>query len=165
MRRGTVITLELMLQRFSTSRAAVSQVSLRRASLNTASLSSVQFSFFAVPPRSLHHRLKGRLRAPRSTQVLSTRSLGLLNGEPRTGRRWSAVWCRACPFGRNFENSRTPRPQRETESSVCAGCALTHFPKNHFPKTTLHAARSPRSYIYQPLRQHTISRPASWSLR
>ncbi len=30
--------------------------------------SSVQFSFFAVPPRSLHHRLKGRLRSPRSTQ-------------------------------------------------------------------------------------------------
>jgi len=40
---------------------------------------SVQFSFFAVPPRSLHHRLKGRLRSPRSTQVLSTHSLGLLN--------------------------------------------------------------------------------------
>jgi hypothetical protein len=40
---------------------------------------SVQFSFVAVPPRSLHHRLDGRLRSPRSTQVLSTRSLGLLN--------------------------------------------------------------------------------------
>ena len=33
----------------------------------------------AAPPRSPHHRLKGRLRSPRSTQVLSTRSLGLLN--------------------------------------------------------------------------------------
>jgi hypothetical protein len=35
-------------------------------------------SFVAVPPRS-PHRHKGRLRSPRSTQVLSTRSLGLLN--------------------------------------------------------------------------------------
>ena len=50
-----------------------------RAADGSSNLSSVQFSFFAVPPRSLHHRLKGRLRAPRSTQVLSTRSLGLLN--------------------------------------------------------------------------------------
>jgi len=39
-------------------------------------LLAVSFSFFAVPPRSLHHRLDGRLRSPRSTQVLSTRSLG-----------------------------------------------------------------------------------------
>jgi hypothetical protein len=46
---------------------------------------TVQFSFFAVPPRSLHHRLKGRLRAPRSTQVLSTRSLGLLNFASEVG--------------------------------------------------------------------------------
>ena len=30
------------------------------------SLAPVQFSFFAVPPRSLHHRLDGRLRSPRS---------------------------------------------------------------------------------------------------
>ena len=28
-----------------------------------AVLLSVQFSFFAVPPRSLHHRLDGRLRS------------------------------------------------------------------------------------------------------
>jgi hypothetical protein len=39
----------------------------RRRFFPTAQFS---FSFFAVPPRSLHHRLKGRLRAPRSTQVL-----------------------------------------------------------------------------------------------
>ena len=31
---------------------------------------SQSVSFVAVPPRSLHHRLKGRLRSPRSTQVL-----------------------------------------------------------------------------------------------
>ena len=49
-------------------------------------------SYFTVPPRAHPssrnytsergggvHRLKGRLRSPRSTQVLSTRSLGLLN--------------------------------------------------------------------------------------
>jgi len=47
--------------------------------------SSVQFSFFAVPPRSLHHRLDGRLRSPRSKQVLSTRSLGLLNFASEVG--------------------------------------------------------------------------------
>ena len=45
----------------------------------------VQFNFFAVPPRSLHHRLRERLRAPRSTQVLSTRSLGLLNFASEVG--------------------------------------------------------------------------------
>ena len=44
----------------------------------------VHVSFFAVPPRSLH-RLKGRLRSPRSTQVLSTRSLGLLNFASEVG--------------------------------------------------------------------------------
>ena len=31
---------------------------------------SQSVSFVAVPPRSPHHRLKGRLRSPRSTQVL-----------------------------------------------------------------------------------------------
>jgi len=37
-------------------------------------------------PPALHHRLKGRLRSPRSTQVLSTRSLGLLNFASEVGR-------------------------------------------------------------------------------
>ncbi len=59
---------------------------------------SVQFSFFAVPPRSLHHRLRGRLRSPRSTQVLSTRSLGLLNFASEVGLDPAAstqcdLWC------------------------------------------------------------------------
>jgi len=34
-----------------------------------------------------HHRLAGRLRSPRSTQVLSTRSLGLLNFASEVGLR------------------------------------------------------------------------------
>ena len=37
------------------------------------------------PPRSPHQRLKGRLRSPLSTQVLSTRSLGLLNFASEVG--------------------------------------------------------------------------------
>ncbi len=72
----TVITLEHMLQRFSTSLAAVSQVSLRRASLNTASL-----ALAVAGPQS---------------------GAGLVLSVEIT----------------NFENSRTPREQRE--SSVCA---------------------------------------------
>jgi hypothetical protein len=47
---------------------------------------SPSVGFVAVPPRSLF-RLKGRLRSPRSTQyqVLSTRSLGLLNFASEVG--------------------------------------------------------------------------------
>jgi hypothetical protein len=64
----------------------------RTCSPRTANVSfSFSFSFFAVPPRSLHHRLDGRLRSPRSTQVLSNRSLGLLNFA-------SDVW--TCPVWR-----------------------------------------------------------------
>ena len=54
----------------------------KRHSRGVTDSPSQSVSFFAVPPRSTHHRLKGRLRSPRSTQVLSVRSLGLLNFAP-----------------------------------------------------------------------------------
>ena len=49
------------------------------------SVSFVAVSFVAVPPHSTHHRLNGRLRTPRSTQVLSTRSLGSLHYASEVG--------------------------------------------------------------------------------
>ena len=46
---------------------------------------SQSVSFVAVSPRSPQHRLTGRLRSPRLTQVPSTRSLGLLNFASEVG--------------------------------------------------------------------------------
>ena len=66
-----------------------------------------QVSFVAVLPRAQHHSLNGRLRTPRSTQVLSSRSLGAVSitgmllvrlVSPRARAGCSLLPCRFLPY-------------------------------------------------------------------
>ena len=102
-------------------------------------LSSVQFSFFAVPPRSLHHRLDGRLRSPRSTQVHLPRRADAACA--RCGA-CASIGCCIARMRRAFQQPSTYGVDRRGHSALCTQARRHTFgtyllPRPPFARFTL----------------------------